>query len=92
MNLLKQREPLLAAMVVLLVVAVGLKEPAFLSADSLANVVTDSTLLVMLALTQMLVIVTRGVDLSVAYLARSAAGGDFSERGFVLSFGVGVRP
>ena len=66
MNLLKQREPLLAAMVVLLVVAVGLKEPAFLSADSLANVVTDSTLLVMLALTQMLVIVTRGVDLSVA--------------------------
>jgi rhamnose transport system permease protein len=66
MNLFKQREPLLAAMVVLLVVAVGLKEPAFLSVDSLANVVTDSTLLVMLALTQMLVIVTRGVDLSVA--------------------------
>jgi rhamnose transport system permease protein len=66
MNILKQREPLLAAMVVLLVVAVGLKEPAFLSAGSLANVVTDSTLLVMLALTQMLVIVTRGVDLSVA--------------------------
>jgi rhamnose transport system permease protein len=66
MNLLKQREPLLAAMVVLLVLAVGMKEPAFLSLHSLANVVTDSTLLVMLALTQMLVIVTRGVDLSVA--------------------------
>ncbi|KQY15871.1 branched-chain amino acid ABC transporter permease [Massilia sp. Root133] len=66
MNILKQREPLLAAMVVLLVVAVGLRAPVFLSADSLANLVTDSTLLVMLALTQMLVIVTRGVDLSVA--------------------------
>jgi rhamnose transport system permease protein len=66
MNFLKQREPLLAAMVVLLVVAVGLREPAFLSAGSFANLVTDSTLLVMLALTQMLVIVTRGVDLSVA--------------------------
>jgi rhamnose transport system permease protein len=66
MNILKQREPLLAAMVVLLVVAVGLRAPAFLSAGSLANLVTDSTLLVMLALTQMLVIVTRGVDLSVA--------------------------
>jgi rhamnose transport system permease protein len=66
MNILKQREPLLAAMVVLLVVAVGLREPAFLSLGSLANLVTDSTLLVMLALTQMLVIVTRGVDLSVA--------------------------
>ncbi|KGF83305.1 branched-chain amino acid ABC transporter permease [Massilia sp. JS1662] len=66
MNFLKQREPLLAAMVVLLVVAVGLRAPVFLSAGSLANLVTDSTLLVMLALTQMLVIVTRGVDLSVA--------------------------
>ncbi len=66
MNILKQREPLLAAMVVLLVVAVGLRTPVFLSAGSLANLVTDSTLLVMLALTQMLVIVTRGVDLSVA--------------------------
>jgi rhamnose transport system permease protein len=64
--MLKQREPLLAAMIVLLVVAVGLRAPAFLSAGSLANVVTDSTLLAMLALTQMLVIVTRGVDLSVA--------------------------
>jgi rhamnose transport system permease protein len=32
----------------------------------LANLLTDSTLLIMLALTQMLVIVTRGVDLSVA--------------------------
>jgi rhamnose transport system permease protein len=66
MNVLKQREPLLAAMVVLLVVAVGVRAPVFLSAGSLANLVTDSTLLVMLALTQMLVIVTRGVDLSVA--------------------------
>jgi rhamnose transport system permease protein len=66
MNFLRQREPLLALMVVALVVAVGLRAPAFLTAGSLANLVTDSTLLVMLALTQMLVIVTRGVDLSVA--------------------------
>jgi rhamnose transport system permease protein len=66
MKYLKQREPLLALMTVLLVVAVGLRAPAFLGAASLANLVTDSTLLVMLALTQMLVIVTRGVDLSVA--------------------------
>jgi rhamnose transport system permease protein len=65
-QVLKQREPLLAAMVVALVLAVGLKAPAFLGAGSLANLVTDSTLLVMLALAQMLVIVTRGVDLSVA--------------------------
>jgi rhamnose transport system permease protein len=65
-SIIKQRELLLAGMVVLLLLAVGIREPAFLSANSLANLVTDSTLLVMLALTQMLVIVTRGVDLSVA--------------------------
>lgn len=66
MKLLKQREPLLALMIVALILLVGLRAPVFLSASSLANLVTDSTLLVMLALTQMLVIVTRGVDLSVA--------------------------
>jgi rhamnose transport system permease protein len=66
MKFLKQREPLLALMIVVLVGLVGLRAPVFLTAESLANLVTDSTLLVMLALTQMLVIVTRGVDLSVA--------------------------
>jgi rhamnose transport system permease protein len=66
MNILKQREPLLALMVVALVLLVGLRAPVFLSAGSIANLLTDSTLLVMLALTQMLVIVTRGIDLSVA--------------------------
>ena len=58
MKSLFQREPLLALMVVALVLAVGLKAPVFLSAPSLANLVTDSTLLVMLALAQMLVVVT----------------------------------
>jgi rhamnose transport system permease protein len=65
-KLLKQREPLLALMIVLLIGLVGLRAPVFLTPGSLANLVTDSTLLVMLALTQMLVIVTRGIDLSVA--------------------------
>ena len=66
MNLLKQREPLLALMVVALILLVGMRAPVFLTTQSLANLLTDSTLLVMLALTQMLVIVTRGIDLSVA--------------------------
>lgn len=64
--LLQQREPLLALMVVALVLLVGLRAPVFLTAGSLANLLTDSTLLVMLALAQMLVIVTRGIDLSMA--------------------------
>jgi len=65
-SILKQREPLLALMVVALVLLVGARAPVFLSGASIANLVTDSTLLLMLALAQMLVIVTRGVDLSVA--------------------------
>jgi rhamnose transport system permease protein len=66
MNVLKRRETLLACSIVVLVLLVGLRAPVFVSPASLANLLTDSTLLVMLALTQMLVIVTRGVDLSVA--------------------------
>jgi rhamnose transport system permease protein len=65
-NLFKRREAILALMVVALVVLVGLRAPVFVSPASLGNVLTDSTLLVMLALAQMLVIVTRGIDLSVA--------------------------
>jgi len=66
MKFLQQRETLLALMVVALLMLVGLRAPVFLGPQSLANLLTDSTLLVMLALTQMLVIVTRGIDLSVA--------------------------
>ncbi|TFW34937.1 ABC transporter permease [Massilia horti] len=53
-------------MIVALVLLVGLRAPVFVSGASLANLVTDSTMLVMLALTQMLVIVTRGIDLSIS--------------------------
>lgn len=65
-SLLQGREALLALMVIALVLLVGLRAPVFLTAGSLANLLTDSTLLVMLALAQMLVIVTRGIDLSIA--------------------------
>lgn len=66
MHYLKQREVQLALLIVLLAGAVGLRAPVFLTLGSLANLLTDSTLLIMLALTQMFVIVTRGIDLSVA--------------------------
>jgi len=64
--MLKQREALLAALIIVLIGLVGTRAPVFLSAASLGNVLTDSTLLIMLALTQMFVIITRGIDLSVA--------------------------
>lgn len=63
---LQQREVLLGLMIVSLIVLVGLRAPVFLSVSSLSNLLTDSTLLIMLAVTQMFVIITRGIDLSVA--------------------------
>jgi len=66
MKVLKQRETQLALSIAALALLVGWRAPVFLTAPSLANLLTDGTLLVMLALAQMLVIVTRGVDLSVA--------------------------
>jgi rhamnose transport system permease protein len=66
MKILKQREAQLAISIVALALLVGWRAPVFLTAPSLGNLLTDSTLLVMLAMAQMLVIVTRGVDLSVA--------------------------
>ncbi|OWY29366.1 ABC transporter permease [Herbaspirillum robiniae] len=64
--LTRRREPLLAALTVALILLVGLRAPTFLSLQSLDNLATDSALTIMLALAQMLVIVTRGIDLSVA--------------------------
>lgn len=64
--LFAMREPQLALCIVALIALVGARAPVFVTPDSLANLLTDSTLLIMLALAQMLVIVTRGIDLSMA--------------------------
>lgn len=65
-RLLAQRELLLAAIVLAVILAIGLRAPVFLTMSSLLNVVTDTSFLFMLTLAQMAVIVTRGIDLSVA--------------------------
>ncbi|MES2037359.1 MAG: ABC transporter permease [Pseudomonadota bacterium] len=66
MKYLQQREVLLGLMIVFLMSLVGLRAPVFLGVSSLSNLLTDSTLLIMLAVTQMFIIITRGIDLSVA--------------------------
>ena len=66
MKLLKQREVLLGGLIIVLILLVGLRAPVFLTTASMGNLLTDGTLLVMLAMTQMFVIITRGIDLSVA--------------------------
>jgi rhamnose transport system permease protein len=60
------REILLALIIVGLVLAVGARAPVFLTLGSLNGVLTDTAILAMMALAQMVVILTRGIDLSVA--------------------------
>ena len=64
--LLKKREVALAGLILLLLLGVGLRAPVFLSIGSLTGVASDSAVLVMMALGQMTVLLTRGIDLSVA--------------------------
>jgi rhamnose transport system permease protein len=61
-----RRDLAFAGLTVLLFVAVTLAFPAFASPRNLAGLLDDTAILIMLALGQMLVILVRGVDLSVA--------------------------
>ena len=60
------RETALAAIILALVLAIGVRAPVFLTADSLGGALADTAILVMMALAQMCVILVRGIDLSVA--------------------------
>lgn len=63
---LGRRGLVLAAIVVALVALVGLRAPVFVTPASLLGVITDTSMLFMMVLAQMAVILTRGIDLSVA--------------------------
>jgi rhamnose transport system permease protein len=65
-RLLRHRDAVLALIVLALVLAIGLRAPVFVTRDSLVGVLTDTSFLFMLTLAQMAVILTRGIDLSVA--------------------------
>jgi rhamnose transport system permease protein len=64
--LLKNRELALGLIVSLMVIGIGLYAPAFVTPDNIAYVLDDTSILFMMALAQMMVILTRGIDLSVA--------------------------
>ncbi len=66
MTLLKSRELVLGLIILGLITIVGIRAPVFITPDSLLNIITDTSFLFMLALAQMTVILTRGIDLSVA--------------------------
>jgi rhamnose transport system permease protein len=61
-----RRDAQLAALTLALLVAVTIAFPGFAAPRNLAGVLDDTAILIMLALGQMLVILVRGVDLSVA--------------------------
>lgn len=61
-----RREWLLLAIVVVIALAVGARAPVFLSWRNALDIGNDSAILAILVMGQMLVLLTRGVDLSVA--------------------------
>jgi rhamnose transport system permease protein len=66
LQLLRHRDAALALIVLALLVAIGVRAPVFVTPASLVGVLTDTSFLFMLTLAQMAVILTRGIDLSVA--------------------------
>ena len=64
--LLKNREMLLVVAIVALVALIALRFPPFVMPGNLANVYNDTSILIILALGQMAVILTRCIDLSMA--------------------------
>lgn len=66
MNFLKSREAILLAAIVVLIGGIALRFPAFIAPQNLANVFNDTAPLMILAIGQMIVILTKCIDLSVA--------------------------
>lgn len=64
--LVRHREAALAVIIVAMVAGIGAYAPAFVSLDNIVRVLNDTSILAMLALAQMMVILTRGIDLSTA--------------------------
>src|SRR6185436_1285066 len=65
-SLARRRESVLALIVAVLVAAVAVRAPVFLSPASLDTLITDGGILIIMALAQMLALITRGIDLSIA--------------------------
>jgi rhamnose transport system permease protein len=64
--LLRHRELALGLIIAAMVSAIGAYAPAFISPPNIATVLNDTSILFMLVLGQMIVILTRGIDLSMA--------------------------
>lgn len=64
-NLYKFRELGLLVFIVILSIVVQLRNPSFLSGENIKDMITNTAILSILALGMMLVLITRGIDLSI---------------------------
>jgi len=65
-RILSRREVVLSIFIIVLIIVVSLRSPYFLTASNFLNILLDSSILIIVAIGQMMVIITRGIDLSVA--------------------------
>ena len=63
---LRNREAALALIVVIMALGVGVRAPVFLTGGNLLDVLNDSAILAILVMGQMVVLLTKGIDLSVS--------------------------
>lgn len=66
LQLMRSREGQLVFFTAVFYIAVGIISPSFLSLQTLDSIITDSAILMIIASAQMMVILTRGIDLTVA--------------------------
>lgn len=65
-QLLKHRETLLAVIIIMMIGAIGSRAPSFITPGNLVEMFNDTAILIILALGQMMVLLTKGIDLSMA--------------------------
>ncbi len=65
-SILKRRETTLVVIIAVVLAAVGIRAPGFLKPGNLGDILTDTAILVIVSIGQMMVIITGGADLSVA--------------------------
>ena len=64
-KLLKRKETTVALLIVVLTLAVALRAPGFIQPKSLANIVVDTCILIIVSIGQLGVILIGGIDISV---------------------------
>ena len=65
-KILLNRDFILFSIILIILIAVGFANPLFVTPKSISDVLTDTSILIILALSQMIVILIRAIDLSVA--------------------------